>query len=173
MILGGLLSKRPGGVAARALLAGAVAQSRQPALYQRMGAPDTVEGRFEMLSLHVIVLLDRLAREATAKDVRQDVFDAYVSDLDGALREMAVGDLAVGRRMRTLARAFYGRAKACGEAFSSLPALGPLEALLGRTCLEGRGDAGALAAYVSACRENLAGQAAPALLAGCARWPAP
>jgi len=173
MILGRLLTKTPGAVAADALLAGAVAQSRRPALYERMGAPDTVAGRFEILNLHVILLLDRLAREAAAADTRQEVFDAYMSYLDGALREMAVGDLAVGKRMRALAQAFYGRAKAFDGAFSFLPALGPLEAVLGRTCLERRGDAGALAAYVSACRECLVGQAAAALLAGCARWPSP
>jgi len=173
MILGRLLTRAPGAAPPRSLLASAIAQSRQPALYERMGAPDTVEGRFEMLNLHVILVLDRLAGEATAADARQEMFDAYMSYLDGALREMAVGDLSVGKRMRALAEAFYGRAKACDRAFSSFPATDQLQAALGRTCLEGRGDPAALAAYVAECRACLAGQPVAALLAGCPRWPAP
>src|SRR5271165_2884114 len=121
-----------------------------------MGAPDTVEGRFELLTLHVILLIDRLKDgppEAAA--IRQLLFDVYVSNLDGALREMGVGDLAVGKRMRKLGEAFYGRARACEAAFSALPDTRPLEAALTRTVYGATPDAepSALADYIRRCRE--------------------
>src|SRR5882724_2855145 len=107
VILDRLLGAKPAGGPARALYDGAVSQGREPALYERMGAPDTVEGRFEVLTLHLILLIDRLDRREPAEArARQALFDVYVHNLDGALREMGVGDLAVGKRMRRLAEAF-------------------------------------------------------------------
>jgi cytochrome b pre-mRNA-processing protein 3 len=143
-------------------------------LYAAWGAPDTVEGRFEVLTLHVILLIDRLGdlgAEATATS--QALFDAYLSDLDGALREMGVGDLAVGKRMRSLGRAFYGRATAYRAAFASLPDRTALQDLISRTILADQDTAngGALADYAIASREALAKQGRD-LLHGAA-WPAP
>nr|MBA3812205.1 hypothetical protein [Caulobacteraceae bacterium] len=136
-ILGGLRGKKPAASAPRALHDGAVARSRQAALYERMGAPDTVEGRFEVLTLHVILLIDRLGRSDPAEaSARQELFDVYLADLDGALREMGVGDLAVGKRMRKLGEAFYGRAASYEAALAALPEVAPLEALIARTVLD-------------------------------------
>lgn len=176
MILDRLLGKTPARSAVRALYDGAVSQGREPALYERMGAPDTVEGRFEILTLHVILLIDRLDRlEPAEAHARQALFDVYVHDLDGALREMGVGDLAVGKRMRKLGEAFYGRARAYETAFEALPDQTPLRALIARTVLDGaaRSDPAALAAYVALCRAALADCETAALVAGAARWPAP
>ena len=107
-----LFRPRPAQAAGRALYASVVEQSRQPALYERLGAPDTVEGRFELYSLHVVLLLDRLRRQGDqATETSQALFDTFVKALDHALREMGVGDLSVGKKMRRLAEAFYGRAK--------------------------------------------------------------
>ena len=92
-----------------ALYEAATRQARQPAFYERLGAPDTVEGRFELYSLHVVLLLNRLKGEG---DAAQALFDTYVSALDHTLREMGVGDLTVPKKMRKLGEAFYGRAKA-------------------------------------------------------------
>src|ERR1700722_5951612 len=99
------------GLNARALHDGAVAQARAPALYAAMGAPDTTEGRFELLVLHLVLLIERLEHDGE-QAASQAVFDVFVSDLDGALREMGVGDLAVPRRMKNLIAIFYGRARA-------------------------------------------------------------
>ena len=85
-----------------------------PEFYRILGAPDTVDGRFELLTLHIVLLLERLKEQPA---VRQDLFDTYVSDLDGALREMGVGDLSMGRSMKQLGQVFYGRAAAFGAAF--------------------------------------------------------
>lgn len=157
--------------AARRLHAAAVAQGRRPALYAQMGAPDTAEGRFELLTLHVILLIDRLKEEA---DTRQALFDVYVSDLDGALREMGVGDLAVGKRMRGLGEAFYGRARAYGEAFAVLPERAKLEAVVARTVLDGLDvDPGPLAAYAARVREALAAARTDELLGGRTPWSDP
>src|SRR5437764_15482681 len=112
MLLDRLFRPRPALAAGRALYARAVDQSRAPSLYADFGTPDTAEGRFELYSLHVVLLLDRLRGHGDlAVDVSQVLFDSYVKALDNALREMGVGDLAVGRKMRKLGEAFYGRGK--------------------------------------------------------------
>ncbi len=156
---------------ANALYAAAVAQSRQPNLYRTMGAPDTVEGRFELLTLHVILLIDRLRDQPR---IRQGLFDIYVSNLDGALREMGVGDLAMGKRMKTLGALFYGRAKACDAAFASLPDQSDLRALVVRTVLgESQRTGGeALANYLALSRRRLAELASEALVHGGPAWAA-
>lgn len=170
-----LLAKSPARKAAERLYAAASDQARTPALYARMGAPDTVEGRFELLTLHVILLIDRLKEgppEAAA--VRQTLFDVYVGNLDAALREMGVGDLAVGKRMRKLGEVFYGRARACEDAFKALPDTRPLEEMLARTLFESVSDADpvALADYLRRCRESLAAGDRAALAGGEPRWAA-
>ncbi|WP_112663577.1 ubiquinol-cytochrome C chaperone family protein [Microvirga flavescens] len=87
--------------------------SRGAGLYLALGVPDTLEGRFESLSLHMILVLRALRRlPPPADDVAADLTDALFSDLDAALREMGVGDTTVPKRMKTMASAFYGRAQA-------------------------------------------------------------
>lgn len=160
----------------RTLYASAVEQSRRPALYKALGAPDTVEGRFEIYSLHVILLLDRLAAAGEpAKAASQALFDTYVKALDNALREMGVGDLSVGRKMRKLGEAFYGRVKSSQGAFAALPDTAPLTEFLTRTVYAGVDDppAPALAKYVTAQRANLAAQPLERLLEGQVEWSAP
>jgi cytochrome b pre-mRNA-processing protein 3 len=162
------------GVASR-LHASAVAAARARKLYADMGAPDSVEGRFELLTLHVILLVERLKAEGGAGEgIRQALFDTFISHLDGAMREMGVGDLAMGKRMRKLGEAFYGRASAYAEAFAHLPDLTALQSVLARTLLEGQDtDPGALADYVARARAALAAGPATQLLAGDPTWPAP
>jgi cytochrome b pre-mRNA-processing protein 3 len=171
-----LLSKSPARKAAERLYAVAAAQARAPDFYVHMGVPDTVEGRFELLTLHVILLVDRLKDgRAEAAVVRQILFDVYVGNLDAALREMGVGDLAVGKRMRKLGEAFYGRARACEAAFKALPDVETLQAALARTVFEGAPEAepAALADYLRRCRESLAAGDLRALIAGAPAWAAP
>jgi cytochrome b pre-mRNA-processing protein 3 len=157
--------------AGRDLYAAAVRQSRNAALYEVLGVPDTTEGRFELLTLHVILLIEALG--AMARASAQALFDVYVSDLDGALREMGVGDLTVGKRMRALGRAFYGRAAAYREALSAWPDHEPLEGLIARTVMAGEAGANpaALSAYVARCHDALAAQGAEDLLETPPQWP--
>jgi cytochrome b pre-mRNA-processing protein 3 len=160
---------------AERLHASAVAAARTGNLYAVMGAPDSVEGRFEMLTLHVILLVERLKAEGRAGDgLRQALFDTYVSHLDGAMREMGVGDLAMGKRMRKLGEAFYGRAAAYAAAFHLLPDLTEMKSIVSRTVLEGLGvDASPLAGYVARTHAALAAGPSERLLAGEPAWAAP
>ncbi len=149
----------PERLAAERLYAAAVERSRAADLYADLGAPDTVEGRFELLTAHVVLIVARLAGQGPAADrMRQSLFDVYVRNLDGALREMGVGDLAVPRRMKELGKLWYGRARAYDEAFAALPDRAPLEGLIARTILAKAepSRAGALAERMLNERERLA-----------------
>lgn len=101
-----------------ALYGAIVAQARLPAFYTGYGVPDTVEGRFELIVLHLVLLLNRLDRDDAAASVGQRLFDVFCRDLDHNLREMGVGDLAVPQKMRRFGEAFYGRQAAYRSALA-------------------------------------------------------
>jgi len=110
-----------------------VAQARSPVFYQSYGVPDTVNGRFEMLVLHIILLLNRLRAEPDrAQAFGQGIFNHFCSDMDGNLREMGVGDLAVPANMRRIGEAFYGRQAAYDAALAAADPVALAE-VLGRT----------------------------------------
>lgn len=172
MFLDRLLKPRPAKAAGAELYAAAVAQARAPALYTELRTPDSREGRFELYTLHVILLIDRLKRQGeAAAETSQAVFDSYVRGLDDAFREIGVGDLSVGKKMKKLGGVFYGRLKSYQTAFDALPERTELESLIGRTLEEA--DAPGLAAYAVAARVHLAAQPLEDLLAGRVTWPAP
>ena len=176
MILDRLLKPRPAKAAGAKLYASAVAQARSAPLYATMGVRDSLEGRFELFTLHVVLLLERLKGQGDlAAETSQATFDAYVRGLDDAFREIGVSDTAVGKKMKKLAGAFYGRLKAFDEAVASLPDRTALSDMIGRTVLEerGEGDVEALTTYVVAVRDTLADQSLDALLQGEAQWPNP
>jgi len=119
VVLRRLFQSRPALRTGAALYEAVTRQARDQVFYRDWGVPDTVEGRFELYSLHVILLLGRLSgQDAQAAEVRQALFDAYLRSLDDALRDMGVGDLSVGKKMRKLGEAFYGRAKSYEQALS-------------------------------------------------------
>jgi cytochrome b pre-mRNA-processing protein 3 len=97
-----------------------VAQARAPLFYRSYGVPDTVNGRFEMVTLHCVLLLRHLEKgPAPARDLGQQVFDRFCTDMDDSMREMGVGDLTVPRKMQRVGEAFYGRQRAYGAALAS------------------------------------------------------
>ena len=102
-----------------ALYAALMAQARRPDFYRDYGVPDTLDGRFDLLVLHVVLLLRRLREDEVTRALAQDVFDVFFRELDRALREMGVGDLGVPRRVKTMAEVFYGRARAYDAALAS------------------------------------------------------
>jgi cytochrome b pre-mRNA-processing protein 3 len=168
-----LLRPRAAVEAGRRLFAAAAAHARQPALYIGAAIPDTNKGRFEAYTLHVVLILHRLKGEgAEAAEVAQALFDAYCRNLDDALREMGVGDLSVGKKMRKLGEAFYGRVKSYDEAFATLPDAAPLQALIQRTVYRAGGEAGPLSAYALAAMESLRAQPLRAVLDADLAWPA-
>jgi len=151
-----------------------VAQARDPDLYAGIGVPDTVEGRFEMVLLHSILVIRRLRSggpEAVAAG--QAVFDLFCTDMDRSLREMGVGDLAVPKRMRKIGEAFYGRAAAYEEPLVTSDAAGVAEALARNVWPDETTPSGAagLARYALAVAAALAGSDPEVLASGSAVFP--
>jgi cytochrome b pre-mRNA-processing protein 3 len=132
-----------------------VAQARTQALYQRFGVPDTVNGRLEMILLHLVLLLRRLNEQPDGAPCGQAVFDLFCQDMDDNLREMGVGDLAVPREMQRIGEAFYGRQGAYVTALASSNSQALVD-VLKRNVLEGGEGAEALADYVRAAARALA-----------------
>ena len=90
-----------------------VAQARQPVFYQAYGVPDTVDGRFDLIVVHAVLVFRRLRSEG--KEISrfaQDVFDLFFHDMDASLREMGVSDVRVPKKIKAMGEAFYGRADA-------------------------------------------------------------
>lgn len=96
------------------------AVARDPAYYADMHVPDTVMGRFEMLTLTMVLFFRRTHDSGRAlEQLAQDVVDTFFEDMDHSLRELGVGDVSVPKRMKKLARMFYGRARSYGDALSA------------------------------------------------------
>lgn len=169
-------------------------QSRHPAFYATMGVPDTIEGRFDMLIAHAILVLRRLKtikgdRQEEATDRQQSYADLLFKDLDRAMRETGVGDVSVPKKMNKLASAFFGRAKIFGEALDAQDQALMVDALNRNTHggafddLEpaakpdkrdtpGTLDAQALASYLMEAENALNAQSEENFLSGTLSWPA-
>ena len=81
-----------------------------PAFFEDFGVTDDVEGRFEVLTLHMYLVLQRLKSGGEAADAfSQELFDTFFTNMDDSLRELGVGDMAIGKKIRNMAEAFYGR----------------------------------------------------------------
>ena len=143
-----------------------VAQARLPAFYERHGVPDTVNGRFDMVLLHMWLVLRRLRSAAGASELSQGLFDRFCSDMDDNLRELGVSDLSVPKKMLGFAEAFYGRTAAYDAAL--LAGGTALEQALARNVLLAADatHASALAAYVRAATGELDAVGDRQLLAG-------
>jgi len=159
-----------------ALYGAIVAQARLPAFYVAFGVPDTLEGRFDLLVLHLVLVLRRLSRAGDrGREFGQQLFDAFCRDLDGNLREMGVGDLTVPKRMRRFGEAFYGRQ---ATYLAALGAQNPadFENALSRNILQAEGSdarAACLARYARAAVRQLDAQQDVALLGGAVDFPDP
>jgi cytochrome b pre-mRNA-processing protein 3 len=100
-----------------ALYARIVQAARQPEFYSEGGVPDTPEGRFEMIALHVILVIRKLHTEGErGRTAGQALFDCFFKDMDAALREMGIGDTGIGKKVRAMAEVFYGRFKSYSDA---------------------------------------------------------
>jgi cytochrome b pre-mRNA-processing protein 3 len=145
-----------------------VAQARAAPFYRICGVPDTVNGRFEMVVLHTALVLRRLEKEPPLRRrIGQELFDWFCRDMDGSLREMGIGDLAVPAKMRKIGEAFYGRQAVYGAALAGADPEALVAALErnvfgAQSATPGLG-AMRLAAYVRAAAQMLADQDAEAL----------
>jgi cytochrome b pre-mRNA-processing protein 3 len=148
-----------------------VTQAREPSFYRDLGVGDTVNGRFDLLVLHLWMVLRRLRSAEGVGDLSQALFDHFCDDMDANLREMGVGDLAVPKRMQAFGEAFYGRAAAYDLGLGRGP-----ESLAQAVCknvLNGADmeNAWRLATYIETAVANLASLDTTAILA--ARWTFP
>ena len=133
-----------------------IVRARAPVFYAVLGVADSMDGRFDLVTLHAWLVLERL------KTARQDAVAQVLTDMlfvgfDEALREQGIGDMGLGRRMRAMAEAFYGRLKA----YSGAQNRQELATALTRNIWRGQGGeegrAHRLAAYVESARVALAG----------------
>ena len=129
--------------------------SREPGLYASLGIPDTLEGRFEALSLHMVLVL-RALRELPppADEVAKDLTDAFFRDMDASLREMGTGDTVVPKRMKKIAESFFGRAHAYDGPLNEGDEAG-LALALGRNAYGSEAPATPLARYALAAGRGL------------------
>jgi cytochrome b pre-mRNA-processing protein 3 len=159
-----------------ALYASIVAAARQPYFYSDWNVPDTPLGRFEMLSLHMFLFQHRLrGEEGASHEVAQILIDGFFEDVDHSLRELGIGDLGVPKRMKKLAKMYYGRTAAYDDALER----GDREALRAALARNIRPDAaswpesGRLADYVREVDRELAGQDSETIRGGTVRFPVP
>lgn len=133
-----------------------VTQAREPLFYRDLDVPDTVNGRFDLLLLHLWMVLRYLSPMPDGTELSQALFDRFCEDMDANLREMGIGDLAVPKKMQAFGEAFYGRAAAYDMAMTDGP-----EALARAICRnilggESIDNARRLATYVEAAMTSLA-----------------
>ncbi len=153
------------------LYGAAVAAARDPYLYAGIGVPDTLDGRFDLVGLHAFLLIGRLRREPEpGPALAQAVFDAMFADMDINLRELGVGDMSIGKRVRAMWEAFHGRAAAY-EAAMAEPGDAKLIEAIGRNVWRAEVPAetpaaAALARLARAQQAHLAGQALARLARG-------
>jgi cytochrome b pre-mRNA-processing protein 3 len=135
-----------------------VTQAREPLFYRDFAVPDTVNGRFDLLLLHLWMVLRHLRTLPQGADLSQALFDHFCADMDANLREMAVGDLAVPKKMQKVGEAFYGRAAAYDMALTDSDEA--LALAISRNVLDGGHieQARRLAAYAQGAMASLAGE---------------
>ncbi len=108
-----LRRENPSETAAIAMYGSIVAQARTATFYSELGVPDSLNGRFDMIILHAMLVMRRLRDEPTETDhtLSQALFDYMFKDMDRSLREVGVGDMSIGKHIKKMAKAFYGRAE--------------------------------------------------------------
>jgi cytochrome b pre-mRNA-processing protein 3 len=153
-----------------------VEQSRRPEFFMTLGVPDTLDGRFELICLHAFLYLHRLKSDgAVSATLGQRFFDSMFADFDRSLREIGTGDLSVGRQVKRMAEAFYGRIRAYEAGLAGADAA--LHASLARniygTAVATDDRLARLASYMRREVANLADQPGDALLAGTMTFGAP
>ena len=191
-----LFKPRPVKLTGAKLYAACVTQARLPIFYLDYGVEDAIGARFELLALHVILMVTRLkalsandSRHEQAMDTSQSLFDAFLLALDSALREQGTGDLAVPKKMKRLGVIVYTRMKRWDDMWRDGSPLADQADYAARTIFAGSaygddvdnvddtvvgGDvaarAEAFAVYVSAAHDALD---MDSLLRGVVDWPVP
>ncbi|MDH3228456.1 MAG: hypothetical protein OEN55_01565 [Alphaproteobacteria bacterium] len=159
----------------RRLYGAIVDHARSDVFYRNLGVPDTATGRYAMVALHAFLVMDRLGRAVGQGELSQALFDAMFADLDRNLREMGVGDLSVGKRVKALAGHFYAMSAACRDGLNRGDTV--LCGALRDYIYGGQAPPPAvlttMAAYLRACVADLEPRAEDEISRGRIRFPAP
>lgn len=171
MILDWLKRRNEARRKARQIYGVVVTQARQPGFYVALGVPDTPTGRYEMVAVHMALLLDRLEQEPDgAAETRRLLVETFVTDVDDAMRELGIGDLSVPKRVKRAAGGLHERVGLFRQPLAE-GAVAPLAAVLAETALAASGASTLdrsrqLAEYMIASRATLAKQPLAELVAG-------
>lgn len=172
-MLSWLRTRQAGRQKAAEIYGAVVTQARYPVFFARAGVPDTPEGRYELIVLHLFLVLERLrgAGDAGVEPSRL-LIETFITDMDDQMREMGVSDLAVPKKVKRAAALFYERS----EAYRTAMGEGTTDALAAalRLAVPTTGErAAALAGYVKEAITALAGQDREVLLTGRVTFPEP
>jgi cytochrome b pre-mRNA-processing protein 3 len=150
-----------------------VTQAREPLFYRDFGVPDTVNGRFDLLLMHLWLVLRRLKSTEAGQGLAQALFDHFCNDMDDNLRELGVSDLKVPKKMQAFGEAFYGRTAAYDMAL--IEGREAFAQALCKNVLNGENieKARQLAAYAEAVMAALDRQDEASLMSGTFRFPSP
>lgn len=141
---------------AERLYTGVVTRAREPVFFVKYGVPDTLDGRFDLLTLHAWAVLTYLKADPDQAGLAQAFVDHIFVGFDEALRELGAGDMSMGRRMKAFADAFYGRLKAYDEAMASAAPLPAMAAAVTRNLYRGaQAPSPAVVAYVLGAKQCL------------------
>lgn len=177
-----------------ALYAAVVDQARKPVFYEGLKVADSVDGRFDMIVLHLFLILNRFPREERQSPVLRALLEEHFADMDNSLREIGVGDLSVPKKIHRMIDALYGRFESYEKALAAATPVEELAAALARNVYRGGGPLDengtepgpelsaepvpeaalqGLTRYVLDARAALASQDAASILAGKVIFPAP
>ena len=167
--------RNPRATTIEALYGAIVAQARSPVFYLDYGVPDTVNGRLDLLMIHLALVFERLSQgDEEARAVGQEVFDRFCRDMDDHLREEGISDMKVPKQVRGVAAAFFGRHGAYISALRANDAAA-LKTAIGRNVFAGAESPSVdrLAAYTRAAMATLDSQDATLMASGKVTWPDP
>lgn len=160
------LGADPKAQAARALYDALVARSRAPIFYTAFAVPDTIDGRFDSLTLHAFAVMAALkSLGPEGEKLGTDLASVIFAGFDESLRELGVGDFGISRRMKAMGGAFYGRLEVYGGAASKTALAEAILRNLYRGEAPHRPEAEAMAHYIGLVRQALLAQTG-ALLQG-------
>lgn len=151
-----------------------VARARLPIFYRSLGVPDTLEGRYMLLSLHLFALLHRLKVEgAEGAALVQGLIDRFSQDMETVLRELGVSDMPIPKKMRGLAASSLSLFQAYESAFArgQCSLAEAIEAALPDGTANAELSSRALASYLTGCVTALEQQTYASLLAGAIEFP--
>ena len=173
-MLGRFLEPDKSVMAARGLYDALVARARKPIFHTKFAVADTIDGRFDLLTLHAFLVMEALKSSGPAgAKLGTALASVIFAGFDDALRELGVGDTGISRRMKAMGGAFYGRLQAYGSAESE----SALTATIMRNLYRGddmhRREAGALAHYIRMAGQALLAQSGALLQGGCDFGPLP